>query len=233
MGTVMPSDKREMVNFGNTHVQPWTLNKVALGIAEPDLTAYSAAALAAQKAFDNAETARQSSKAATTAFYAAVATLRDKAGTCVRTIQNKAKATNDENLYALGQISPPDPRSQNVPPPARPTDVRAGLNPDGSITLTWKCSNPRGVSSVVYFVQRKLNTETNFTLFDTVGEKTVTDATIPRTAGGASYMITGRHGQQSGPTSETFSVVFGVGGGGGIVMTTSADAATGGMKMAA
>ncbi len=233
MGTVMPSDKREMVNFGNTHVQPWSLNKVALGILDPDLTAVTAAATNAQKAFDNAETARQASKAATTAFYAAVSTLRDKAGTCVRTIQNKAKATNDPNLYALGQISPPDPRSQNGPPPAQPTDVRAGLNPDGSITLTWKCANPPGVSNVIYFVKRKLNGQTDFTLFDTVGEKTLIDATIPRAAGGASYMITARHGQQSGQTSETFSVVFGVGGGGSIVMTTSAGETVGGMKMAA
>lgn len=231
MGTVMPSDKREMVMFGNTHVAPWTANKVVLGIGDPDLAAFTLAASNAQKAFDAAEAARQASKAATTAFYASVSTLREKAGTCVRIIQNKAKSTNDPNLYAIGQISPPEPRSQQGPPPAQPSDIRAGLNSDGSITLTWKCANPPGVSNVIYFVQRKLNGQTDFTLFDTVGEKTLIDATIPRSAGGASYMITARHGQQSGQTSETFSVVFGVGGGGSIVMTTSADGT--GMKMAA
>ncbi len=220
-----------MVTFGNTHVDPWTINKVALTLNDAQVLAMKNLSIAANAAFNNAETARLAAKAATETYYAAVTALRTKAAECVRVIQNTAKTTNNPSLYGLAQIPSPDPRSHVGPPPARPTDIRAGLNPDGSITLTWKCANPSGVSNVIYFVKRKLNGNSDFALFDTVGEKTVTDATIPRATGGASYMITARHGQQSGPTSETFSVVFGVGGGGLTIVSTSSDETP--MKMAA
>ncbi|HMN39230.1 MAG TPA: hypothetical protein PKE29_00180 [Phycisphaerales bacterium] len=230
MATVLPSDRREMVLFGNMHVQPWTDNKAALQLGDAQVLAMKNVAQAAQDALDVAETTRQSARAATEAYYAAVTALRAKASECVRVIQNTAKTTNNPAIYALAEIPAPDPRSAMGPPPARPTDIRAGLNPGGSITFTWKCANPRGVANVIYFVKRRLNGESAYTLFDTVGEKMFVDATIPYSAGGASYMITARSGQQSGPSSEVFSVAFGIGGGGGVVMTTSADE---GLRMAA
>ncbi|HMN40892.1 MAG TPA: fibronectin type III domain-containing protein [Phycisphaerales bacterium] len=226
----MPSDNREMVLFGSMHVDPWTTNKVALSLSDAQVLAMKNLSLTASDALDAAEVARQSAKAATETYYAAVRALRTKAAECVRVIQNTAKTTNNPALYGLAQIPAPDPRSHTGTPPARPTDVRAGLNSDGSITLTWKCANPRGVSRVIYFVKRKLNGESDYSLFDTVGEKSCTDATIPRSTGGASYIITGKAGSLSGPSSEQFTVTFGVGGGGAIVMTTSAD---GSMKLAA
>ena len=221
--------------FGNTHGVPWTVNKVALAISDTQLTDFKNAAGKAQAAFDAAEVARQASKAATDSYYAAVATLRSKAADCVRTIQNKAKATNDPSLYGLAQISPPDPRSQTGQPPAQPTGLRAALNSDGSITLTWKCSNPRGVSRVVYFVKRKLGTETTFTLADTVGDKSFTDSNLPFGTHQAVYMVTGKAGSLSGPGSAQFTVMFGTGGGGGltIVSTSTGDGVEGAMKMAA
>ncbi len=168
-----------MVMFGNTHEMPWTTNKVAIGLSDPQLTDFKSKSGKALVAFNAAEAARQASKAATDAYYAAVANLRTSAADCVRTIQNKAKSTNDPTIYALAEISPPDPRSQTGQPPAQPTDIRAELNSDGSITMTWKCANPRGVSRVIYFIKRKLTGEADFTLVDTVGEKTFTDTNSP------------------------------------------------------
>jgi hypothetical protein len=233
MGTVLPADKALMVTFGNMHVDPWNTNMVAIGVAMADYTAFKASASSAQTAFAAAEAARLNSKAATDAYYAAVGVLRTKAAVCVRSIQAKAKATGDASIYALAQISPPDPRSHTGQPPAQPMDLRAALNPDGSITLTWKCSNPRGVSRVVYFVERKLDSETAFSLVDTVGEKKFTDMNLPFGTQQAVYMVTGKVGSLNGPTSAQFTVMFGTGGGGGmmIVGTSSADVSP--VKMAA
>ena len=224
-----------MVMFGNTHTDPWQINKVAIGLSDPLVLDFKTLAGKAQAAFDAAEVARQASKAATDSYYAAVATLRSKAAECVRVIQNKAKSTNDPNIYALAEISPPDPRSQTGQPPAQPFGLRAALNSDGSITLTWKCSNPRGVSRVVYFVKRKLGTETTFTLADTVGDKSFTDTHLPFGTHQAVYMVTGKAGSVSGPGSAQFTVMFGTGGGGGltIVSTSTGDGVGGAMKMAA
>jgi hypothetical protein len=233
MGTVLPTDKRELVMFGNTHQTPWTTNKVAIGISDPQLTDFKSKAGKAQAAFDAAEAARQASKSATDAYYAAVAALRSTAADCVRTIQAKAKSTNDPSIYALAEISPPDPRSHTGQPPAMPFDVRAGLNSDGSITLTWKCTNPRGVSRVVYFVTRKLTGESDFTLVDTVGEKSFTDANLPFGTHQATYLITGKSGSLTGPSSSQFTVMFGTGGGGGMTIVGTSTGTGETMKMAA
>jgi hypothetical protein len=233
MGTVMPRDNAQMVTFGNMHIDPWNVNMVAIGVASADYMDFKSAASDAQAALTAAETARINSKAATDAYYSAVAKLRAKAAICVRSIQAKAKATGDTNIYALAQISPPDPRSHTGQPPAQPTTLRATLNPDGSITLTWKCSNPRGVSRVVYFVQRKLDTETEFTLVDTVGEKMFTDKNLPFGTQQAVYMITGKAGSLTGPVSEAFTVMFGTGGGGALTIVGTSTGTAPAVKMAA
>jgi hypothetical protein len=219
--------------FGNTHGVPWTTNKVVIGLSDPQLTDFKSAAGKAQAAFDSAEAARVTSKAATDAYYSAVAALRSKAADCVRTIQAKAKSTGDTAIYSLAQISPPDPRSHTGQPPAQPTDLRAMLNPSGSITLTWKCSNPRGVSRVVYFVKRKLDGESDFTLADTVGEKSFTDTNLPFGTHQATYLVTGKAGSLTGQSSEQFTVMFGTGGGGGLTIVSTSSSENAPVKLAA
>lgn len=235
MSTVLPSDRRLLVQFGLDHTETWSTNASAIGLTSAQALKFKQDSGAADAAFQAASLARQNAKAATTAYYAACANLRTTGAACVRSIKAFADVASDPGaVYATAQIPPPDPRSHTGQPPAQPTDLRAALETNGSITLTWKCSNPAGVSRVVYIIQRKLEGQTSFSTIDFVGEKTFNDATLPRGIDGVSYIITGKAGQQTGPASSMFTLTFGVvGGGGGGMMITSATTEPGEVKLAA
>lgn len=233
MGTI-PSDDRQMITFVAAHKDTWVAQQAQIGVTTAQNTALGTALLAAQKALDTAEQAREASKGATTTFKNSSRSLRDICSDMVRSIQTYAKNNNNPAVYGVADIPAPQPRSANAPPPGQPGDIRASVNSDGSLTLTWKSNNPAGVSNVVYKVQRAFNGSTNYTLLDTVGERTFTDATIPFGTTSVSYIITGKRGTQTGPMSNAFTAQFGsVNGGGGMFIASTTTAPSTGMKMAA
>ncbi len=233
MGTI-PTDDRQLVTFCAAHKDTWVTNQAQIGVTASQNTALSAALLNAQKSLDAAETARAVSKGATTMFKSNSRSLRDICGDIVRTVQTFAKNNNNPAVYGLADIPAPQPRSQNAPPPGQPGDIRAGVNSDGSLTLTWKSNNPSGVSNVVYKVQRAFNGANNYTLLDTVGERTFTDMTIPFGTTSVSYIITGKRGGQTGQMSSAFTAQFGsIAGGGGLFIASTTTVPSTGMKMAA
>ena len=232
--STIPSDDRQLVAFCVAHKDAWVLYQAQIGVSAAQNTAMAAALLSAQKALDAAETARAVSKGATTSFKSNSRSLRDICGDIVRTVQTFAKNNNNPAVYGLANIPAPQPRSENAPPPGQPSDIRASVNTDGSLTLTWKSNNPSGVSNVVYKVQRAFNGINNYTLLDTVGERTFADMTIPFGTTSVSYIITGKRGSQTGPMSNTFTAQFGsVSGGGGLTIVATQSAPAIGMKMAA
>lgn len=234
MSTVLPSDRRLLVQFGLDHEPVWSTHAVDIGLTAPQALVFKNLTAAASLAFQNASQARDAAKAATLAYYAACADLRTTAAECVRSIKVYAEVqANPAEIYSKAQIPAPLPPSHTGTPPAQPTDMRASLESNGSITLSWKCANPSGVSRVVYIIQRKLDGETSFSTIDFVGGggKSFNDATLPRGVDGVSYIITGKAGQQTGPASAMYTITFGsVGGGGGFAITSAGDEP---MKMAA
>jgi hypothetical protein len=230
----IPTDNRAMLIFCQAHEATWAGQTTAIGVTAAQNTALSAAIEDAAKALDEANIARVASKGATTTFNNDSRSLRDVASDMVRSIQTFAKNTDNPGVYGLADIPAPQPRSANALPPGQPSDIRAGVNPDGSLTLTWKSNNPRGVSSVVYKVQRALNGSSTYALIDTVGERTYNDMTVPIGASSVSYIITGKRGAQTGPMSEAFTARFGsVEGGGGVFIASTVTTPSAGVKMAA
>ena len=188
----------------------------------------------AAKSLNTAEQARAASQGATSMLHADAQVLRNAAADIVRTVRTFAKNTDNPGVYGLADVAPPQPRSASALPPGQPSDIRANVNSDGSLTLTWKSNNPSGVSNVVYKVQRAFNGSNNYTLLDTVGERTFADMTIPFGTTSVSYIITGKRGSQTGPMSNTFTAQFGsVSGGGGLTIVATQSAPASGMKMAA
>ncbi len=223
MSSVLPSDRRELIQFGNDHSAIFTTNALAIGLTAPMALQFKNDLASASLAFNAATLARNQAKVATEAYYAACTTFRTTASGCIRSIKTFAEAApKPDAVYTLAAIPAPQPPSHTGTPPAQPTDITAALQTNGSITLKWKCSNPSGVSRVVYIIQRKLDTDTNFSTVDFVGEKTFNDATLPRGVDGVSYIITGKAGQQTGPSSAMFTLTFGTVGGGGTTFITSA-----------
>jgi hypothetical protein len=232
--SIVPSDPRQLITFCTAHQATWVTNQAAIGVQASQNTALAAALTNADKALDAANAARVASKGATTTLHSSAETLRNAAADIVRTVQTFAKNSDNPSVYGLADIPAPQPRSQSAPPPGRPSDIAAGVNSDGSLTLSWKSNNPPGVSNVIYRIQRSLNGDTNFVLLDTVGEREFTDDTIPIGTASVSYIITGKRGKQVGPMSETFTARFGrAGGGGGVFIASTSTTPSVGVKMAA
>lgn len=184
------------------------------------MTVFTAKVTAARAAFNAAEAARSTSKAATTAFYERVALMQDQGSDLLRTIRNYAITKNDPNVYVLAQIPPPATPG-TTPPPGTPFDFRVVLEPTGSLAIGWKCNNPAGVSGTIYEVKRKIGTGAGAAAVyvGATGVRTFTDATVPSSAAasGVTYQITGVRSTSRGVTGQ-FVVNFGVPGGGGLTI---------------
>ena len=226
---VIPSDPRQLITFAQNHRAVWAANAQQIGVSSQQLTVFDQALDDAADALGNAEKARIASKTATQSFQQNSRTLRAAAGEIVRSVKTYAENNGNPNVYDLAQIPAPSPRGP-AQPPAKPTAITASLTPEGFITLRWKASNPAGVSGVVYTVYRAVGNSGEFTFLDAVGEKTFTDETVPSDAGPVVYKIVPKRGRQTGPSSDLFTVRFGITPtGGAFVRSTSTEK----VKMAA
>ena len=210
-------------------------------MATPEDFGLDPARLAALKAANDAATAaelemvakRLASETATANFNDLCRTVRQLGGAAVRTIDAFAITSGDPNAVwnAAGIPAPKTPGT--LPPPGQPGSITATLNSLGELTIKWKCTNPRGVSGVIYQVLRGLNGATP-TQVDLVGEKTFVDATVPAGTTTVTYIIRARRGPQLGTPSSDFTVRFGVNGPGLVIAEPfTSDGQTGEGKIAA
>lgn len=233
---VIPSDRTQQILFCEQHLAPWNTNAAAIGLVAADVTNLSTKTTAARAAFNAALAARQAAKAATEAYYNAAGIMTDKAREMVKAIKLQADAKNDPNVYVLAQIpAPTPPVPGSSAPPGKPEELRAILNPDGSVTLNWKSVNAASSTGASFTVARRfLPTPTNPTPAFVVigsaagsgaselgGPRTIafTDTTIPIGSPGMTYLVTPKRGGKAGESSEAFTVTF---GGGGMSFTVSA-----------
>lgn len=226
---VIPSDRNGQITFCEQHLTPWTANAAALNLAPADVTALATKTTAARAAFNAALAARQQAKAATEAYYNLVGSMTDKAREMVKVIKTWADTKNDPGVYVLAQIPAPiPPTAGSRTPPGQPTEMRALLNTDGSITLTWKSTNAASSSGGSFVIARRFvptPTAPNpaFVVVGAAagsggselgGARTIsfTDTTIPVGVGGMTYIVTPRRGGKNGDASEALTVSFGGGG---------------------
>lgn len=226
---VIPGDRVQQITFCEQHITPWTANAAAIGLVAADVTALSAKTVAARAAYNAALAARQQAKAATEAYYNAVAGMTDKARELVKVIKTWADTKNDPGVYVLAQIPAPiPPTAGSSTPPTTPTEMKALLNTDGSITLTWRSTNAASSSGGSFLVARRFAPTPTAPTPDFVvigsaagsgaselgGPRTVsfTDTTIPAGTTGMTYIVTPRRGGKLGEPSEALTVSFGGGG---------------------
>lgn len=240
MGQNLPETVAEIIEWAEAHDPLFTANAVAIGLSPGQALAFKSFMSSARSAFSAAEVARLASKNATNAQTVAVTNLRNNAGALVGIIKAFAEATNNPNVYTLAGVSPPDPRG-TVPPPNAAKNLKATLNPSGSLTISWKAVQPRGSANTVYLVYRQLPGESRLSLVATVGRKSWTDETLPRGVDGVNYMVQSKRGSTLGPESDQLAVTFGSVDGPGLRTLTTATLAarngrgsdTGATKLAA
>lgn len=209
-----PRERQEFLNWCEAHGPVWAANAEEIGLTVGQVAGLTSATTEMRTRVTAQTTAKQAARAATESVLEAERTLRSTVSQLVRAIRLHAIQKDDPNVYVVAQIPPPASGHSPVPPPGQPTDFRVELNPSGSITIRWKARHPEGSDRVIYFVQRKLVGEANFSLLGGTGERSFEDTTLPAGVDGATYIITAQRGQVSGPPSQQLAVTFGVAGGG-------------------
>src|SRR5204862_8282096 len=106
----------------------------------------------------------------------AAAALKLQAATIAKLIDGTPTVTNQQKLdLGLSVRKVPAP----MPAPGTPSDFGVTLSADGSVELTWKCSNPTGSTGTIYQVFRRTTPEGEFVYLGGGGDKKFVDATIP------------------------------------------------------
>ncbi len=228
---IVPVKILQLLQFSEEHSDVWTTNAASIGLSAGDATAFKNSYTAAKTKYDQQQTAIAAARAAGANSADAIRDLRRSAADTIRLIKAFAEQQNKPNIvYGLAQIPAPSVPVP-LPPPGRPFDFTAQLEPIGAITLRWKCEAPG--SGTVYIIRRKLAGATSFQFLNAAGKREYRDATVPAGAANATYLINGQRSDVVGPDGLPFSIMFGVTSGGGLAITAQGVNETGGMKMAA
>ncbi|HMN40881.1 MAG TPA: hypothetical protein PKE29_08545 [Phycisphaerales bacterium] len=220
----MPTKIGDLINWCTVHVDLWSVNATSVGLTAAQALQFKNAVNTMVLANSSAEAARQASKDATITLQTNVDVVRTLGAAFVAVIKGYAETTNNNNVYALGGVSPSDPPGV-VPTPVAPNQFGASINPDGSLTVKWKVTQPAGCTNVSYSVSRRLNGGTGpFVLLANEGgrNKSFVDTTLPIGVDKVEYIVQPRRGDVAGPQSTVFMVQFGsVAGGGGMSITST------------
>lgn len=216
MSTNIPKTIPEFIAWCGDHADSWQTHQAQIGLSAGQVAGFKALVDALETADAAATAARSASKDATTALRNNLDATRATAAAYVAMIKAFAETTSNPNVYALAGISPDDPRS-TLPPPLPPESFVATVNPSGSIKITWKVSQPAGVSNVTYMVRRKIpGVDAAFMTIGSAGKKEFTDETLPVGVDAVQYIVQPRRGDSMGGESNVLALQFGsVGGGGG------------------
>lgn len=220
---IVPATVREAIDWALAHNSVFQTQAASIGLTAAQATTFKNAALAADAAFAARENAANAAKAATLNQTTAVGAMRTVAGDTLRAIKAFAEAqANPAAVYALAQIPAPAVPSPR-PAPGRPFDFKVTLNPGGSISLRWKCQNPPGTSGTVYHIYRRVGGgEVPATDLGTIGLREFTDTTVPASgaAVGVTYIVQAQRAELLGEASLPLTVQFGIGGGGGLSISS-------------
>jgi hypothetical protein len=203
------------VTFFEAHEAPWTTNALAIGTTAAAVTALAALTATARAKQVAQAAAQEAARTATNEYKNAIIAMATAGADIIKQVKVKAALAGGgaagDAIYNLAQIPPPATPSP-VGPPGMPTNFKVTLNPDGSLKLTWKCSNPAGATGTIYQISRRIG-GAGWQMIGGAGQKEFVDATVPAGTASVSYRIQAIRSTQSG-TANDFQVNFGVGGGG-------------------
>jgi hypothetical protein len=196
---VVPNTRLEKVQFYENHIAPFVTNAVAIGISSAEATDLQSKTELARTAYNEHQAAQQSAKVATENFYNAVITMNTAGSALIKKIRAKAEQTGNPNVYTLSEIPAP-PTPTPVGPLGQPTNFTVELdNTSGALLLKWKCSNPRGATGTLYQVYRSIDGGATFAPLAGVGDKKITDDTVPAGSEQVQYKIQATRSTSVGP----------------------------------
>jgi hypothetical protein len=225
----IPDSNQGTIDYLQSKMTPWGDNAVAIGTTAARVTAMGTLITQAQDAMAAQVAAAQASKNATTACNNAIMALHQAGAEILKQIDTQAGITGP-SVWTLAVVDPPAPPSP-VGKPGLPYKLVATLKPNGSIELTFKCSNPKNCNGVIYQVYRKVEVLDDYAYLGGTGERKFIDLSAPRGVPSIMYQIQGTRSTSVGDAAE-FIVNLGISSG-ATVNATVVDATPKPAKIAA
>ena len=208
MGTNMPQDRGEALDWVEAHIEPWTTHATAIDLSPEQVAAITLLAQTARQKATAAGTARDAAKAATQEWHDSADNMKAFTSTLIADIKAFARTEANDQIYALAQISK-RAKPGEAQPPAVPSSVKSTVTNDGDVELRWKGKGPTGTR---YHVLRKLPTQNNFAFLGDTSEKLFIDRAVPSGTSPIVYQIVAVHTENRVP-GEPIYVRFGTANG--------------------
>lgn len=215
MGTIPTSPRSAFLAWCQAHYPVFVAGGANIGLLPAQALAFKNATIDLNTKQLASDAAKQAARNAVADANASEQTLRTIAGDTLRLIRAFAEASaNPQAVYSLAQVPPPAQPS-TAPPPGIPKNLGVRIDStDGSIILSWTCTNPPGTSGTTYVIRRRLTNNDPWTVVDIVGEKTWADTTFTAGPDSVQYSIYAQRAGRTGEASEILTVNFGRAGGG-------------------
>lgn len=213
---IQPNSIDDFINFAITHADTWKDAPEQVGLSRQQADEAEAVALTMRSAREASVQAHADAESATITQDAAIASGRKKFADYIGTIKLHAERQTDPNdVYAAADLPLPKPR-RALPAPETPANIKASLNTDGSILITWQPPARGAFRGKTFFqVQRTLTgscTGAADIPYDTIAvshDRRFMDLTIPAGYTKVTYrIIASRNGKHSDVSQEA-SVNFG------------------------
>lgn len=209
--STIPASRPEQIDFFEQHAAVWANDPAAIGLASAVVSELNGLTQQARASFVSVQALRQAALAGTTSYHTATDAMRAAGAAAIDSIRAYAKTTGDDEVYALAQIPPPQQRDP-APPPAAPAEITLSVQPNGSIVVKWKITQPVKGAEIQTVIQRRLNNTGPWENLGVTGLKTFTDSTVPAGAELVTYMLHATRGGEAGPFSQQTSINLGIPG---------------------
>ena len=208
MGSNLPSERRQALNWLEARIATWVANPTGIGLTSAAVIDLSQQVVNTRAAFTSVTAIRAEAKNETVTANGIADGMHMAAGPVIANIKNFAdNQTNPQLIYDAANISPQSPPSP-TPAPATPTNLKANLGSNGSVFISW---DGTGATGTLYEVYRRVDGETGFTLLGNVDAKTkeFNDATLPLGTTFATYQIRAVRADTQSLFSTQFNIQFG------------------------
>jgi hypothetical protein len=208
------------MQFYEGHVPVWTAVATSIGLVSADCTDLATKTANARAAYEAQQAAQETAKAKTLAYNEALQILSAAGSLAIDKIKVKAKAVGGTSVYTLAEIPAPA-----TPGPVGDLGTPHSFKPEMSVTgafaFSFKNTNPKSASGVVYQVFRRNTPDGEFTYLGGTGEKKFVDSTLPAGSSQVTYQVQAVRSTSVGAWAQ-FDVKFGVAGSTTITVTKDA-----------
>ena len=204
----VPKKKTDNILYYKNHIQQWLDNGASIGVAAADVTALQALVTTAEASLNAQILAKQASKDAVATCTQDIAAMNLKGMELIKQIRAKAGAVGD-TVYPLAGLPVPAAPAP-VPAPGKPNSFAISLAEDGTLELTWKCTNPRHSVGVIYQIYRQDGGVGEFNYLGGSGQKRWIDTTLKAGVNPVTYQVQATRSTSLGAVAQ-FNVNFGAG----------------------